>query len=367
MKPPSPHPRPLAPHVQTALRTVQPKAAPQASGPAAHVAAAIQACKLPGPAAGGRNPVPHVQAAIQAKPAPQLPPRPGERVQILPPPVAQKASAGQGAFVIQRALNTGLGEEGVQQLLEIWLLKYKKSKKTQSEIKSEILFKFKTVPEYDPTTDDPIIRRLLFEAFSEPQINQDQVEQIELIFQTSDDHLTKFEKGIIRVDSSANQVNVQLRIDGSVKAALAGKESESLSDQTIDNEMRCPRGSADPVVVNTQNDGEVPKLSNALKIISRHFSKLSGNKSCSFDVSLYGAWGACDGCKQRIERFAELWYAEAKSVMKSGKTAILTITYQYLNPPTVMTPVYGDNRYGWEEDPGKGTWNHSLKASVTGT
>jgi hypothetical protein len=279
--------------------------------------------------------------------------------------VTQKAPAGRGAFVIQRAERKGLGEESVGIWLGMWLPKYQNSKKSGSTVKSEILSKFLKVPEYDPETDEPIIKKALFDFFSESNTNQDNVEQIEVLYQTADDHLTKFEKGAIKQSSKANQVNVQLRINGNVTAASAGEESDTLSDQTIDNEMQRPRSSTAPVVLNTQSDGEVAKLSNTLKIITRALKK-TANKDCRFEVGLYGAWGACDGCKQRIERFAELWAGEARRVMKSGKTATLKITYQYLNPPTVMTPEYGDNLYGWEGDTGA-PWNHSLMASVTGT
>jgi hypothetical protein len=268
----------------------------------------------------------------------------------------------------------GIGEEGLQELLEMVLFNYQK-KEWNSDLTKKVQLKViqwaQLNESYDPGIDDPIIEKLVkAAAFGLKSKKNEVVEQEELLaeYRVTDDHLKKFEKGTIDKNTEANVVNVQFKIDQVVKSVVQGEESKSLTDEMIDSEMSCPDGSTDTVVIHTQNDGEVPMLARALKIIARYFANCSGNKNVSFTVSLYGAWGACDGCKKRIERFVELWFGEARKVMKLGKTATLKVTYQYLNVATVMHQTYGDNLYGWEEDPGKkGPWFHTLEASVTGS
>jgi hypothetical protein len=267
----------------------------------------------------------------------------------------------------------GIGEEGLQELLEVVLLNYQKVKEWDSKIKYKVQLALTQLARlnesYDPGIDDPIMEKLVKRAAYGVNSKEDEVveEGIVEVFRQSEGHLDRFDKSKVNKGTPANAVNVQLRIDTNVVSVLEGEESGSLSDQTIENEMSSPKGSTDTVVINTQNDGEVSKLANALKMVTRFFRSFSGNKNVSFAVSLYGAWGACDGCKKRIERFVELWFSEATRVMKPGKRATLKVTYQYLNAPTIMKPEYGNNLYGWDGDPGKGPWFHTLEASVTGS
>jgi len=269
----------------------------------------------------------------------------------------------------------GIGEEGLKELLDVVLLNYQKVKEWDSVLKSKVQLKVAQLAllneSYDPGVDDPIIKKLVNKAaFGINTQVEEVVEQGELLaaFRVTDEHLKKFEKGTIDKNTEPNVVNVQFKIDQVAKSVVQGDESDSLTDEKIDSEMSCPDGSTDTVVIHTQNDGEVSKLATALKIIARYFANCSGNKNVSFTVSLYGAWGACDGCKKRIERFVELWFGEAQKVMKLGKTATLRVTYQYLNAAKVIRQTYGPNLYGWEEDPGKkGPWFHTLEASVTGS
>jgi len=125
----------------------------------------------------------------------------------------------------------------------------------------------------------------------------------------------------------------------------------------------------DPNVANTTGDGEVKVLTKALNEFSEYLDKPANQKKALvFEVGLSGAWGACDGCKKRIQKFAELWMEKAGSVMKKGVTATLRITYQYLNQAQTFKRSWGEIVYGWSADgSGKGPFFHTLQATVTGT
>lgn len=179
-------------------------------------------------------------------------------------------------------------------------------------------------------------------------------------------HLTKFsvskevfgntKKG---KDPGADKVSVLGKVNGTPVA-------DDNTNTEHDEEIRSPSGEA--CVTNTTADGEVTPLVNTMRAFVAYLKKAGNQKKPqSFTVALFGFWGACDGCKQRLLRFARVWEDEAAKHMKSGVRATLTITYKYQNPAEVFERAWGNTTYGWPGDGEKGPCFHTIETDVTGT
>jgi hypothetical protein len=314
-----------------------------------------------------------------------LPPRggawrasPALQPKSVPAPAARRIAATglwarpqlRPAAVIQRA--AGLGKDALRLLLgQLYARKWPATGK-QEWLKGQLRALAGASATYDPQTDDVFIDEIVSETLGEEEPESTPTTTID---DASGDHAAKFIKtGVSKggrgtKPSAANQVNVDLMLNGVSSPSVSGSESAALSDSTIESEMKVPSGSSDARVTNTQDDGEVAKLTSALKSLARHLGKTAtAAKNQAIDVTLYGAWGACDGCKERIKRFAALWAGEAARVMASGTTSTLRISYQYLMPPTEITQSYGKNIYGWPGDETgnrDGPYFHTVKATVT--
>jgi GNAT superfamily N-acetyltransferase len=182
-------------------------------------------------------------------------------------------------------------------------------------------------------------------------------------FGTSSTHVEKFHTSTkeLTTKTGADRVFISARINDIQAPAAKAENAE------IGNAMATP-DLVDPNVTNTTEDGEVKVLTKALNEFSEYLDKPPNQKKAlRFEVGLSGAWGACDGCKKRIQKFAQVWMEKAGSVMKKGVTATLRITYQYLNQAQYFDRPWGKILYGWSEDPGKGPFFHTLEAKVTGT
>jgi hypothetical protein len=118
-------------------------------------------------------------------------------------------------------------------------------------------------------------------------------------------------------------------------------------------------------VTSTTGDGEVNPLTETLQGFLEHLAVPKNRTSRkTFELSLSGSAGACDGCKKRIARFVELWADAAESSMKRGVMATLRITYRYLNKAYVARDSLV---YGWYEDNKiGGHYYHTVDRMVTG-
>jgi hypothetical protein len=182
----------------------------------------------------------------------------------------------------------------------------------------------------------------------------------------TNNHLDKFStpKDIFGKDKSgkepgAEQVSVAARAGGSA-AEGGGTNTEH------DEEIRTP--SNDVCVINSKTDGEVAPLIAAMRAFLAFLKKPSNQKTPQhFTVALRGAWGACDGCKQRLWKFAQIWEAEARRYMKLGVRATLVITYKYTNPAETFERKWGSTTYGWAADGDKGSCFHTIEADIIGT
>lgn len=157
----------------------------------------------------------------------------------------------------------------------------------------------------------------------------------------------------------ANQVSLLAKVNGNTVGANNGNNE-------YDNEITSP--SADVCVFNTTGDGEVAPLLGAMHSFLAHLKKPSNQKAQqNFTVSIFGFWGACDGCKQRLVKFAQVWEIEARRYMKTGVIATLKITYKYQYPAEIFEREWGNIKYGWDEDGENGPCFHTIEANVTGT
>ncbi|HVF44300.1 MAG TPA: hypothetical protein VM936_14855, partial [Pyrinomonadaceae bacterium] len=159
--------------------------------------------------------------------------------------------------------------------------------------------------------------------------------------------------------TDANIVNFLVKVNNVVVPA-------SNANTAYDNQIVSPSG--DDEVTHTRNDGEVAKLVAALRSFVAYLNDPSNQTARQdFTVSIFGAWGACDGCKQRIQAFARIWEGVAKKKMNKNVTATLTITYQYLAKTTIIRQTWGETVYGWWNDGnGEGPFFHTIKTSVVG-
>jgi hypothetical protein len=181
-------------------------------------------------------------------------------------------------------------------------------------------------------------------------------------YTTSEGHLKQFDKDKqVLKSGQANQVTIMAKAgDSPVTLDYNGTD-----DNDYDQIIKSP--SNDNCVTDTVNDGEVPKLQAAMRAFIA-FLKRPGNqkKPQTFTVALKGKWGACDGCKQRIETFAHAWEREARKYMKKGVRATLKITYQYDAPVEGIQRGWGFNYYGWASDGKNAPLHHTVETYVDG-
>ena len=158
----------------------------------------------------------------------------------------------------------------------------------------------------------------------------------------------------------ANQVSLLAKVNGSPVPDDKNNSNEH------DEEIRSPSSAL--CVVNSTTDGEVKPLIEAMQNFIGHLKRAKTQRSeQSFTVALFGAWGACDGCKQRLIKFAQVWEDEAARYMKEGVTATLRITYKYQNPAEDFEMEWGITTYGWRDDGQQGPCFHTIETSIVGT
>lgn len=176
-----------------------------------------------------------------------------------------------------------------------------------------------------------------------------------------DPHLDTFhaETRDITAESSASTIRALAKISGAVVAGAPARVE-------ILTAMQRPDTSSE--VVNTTADGEVVPLANTLEAFLQ-FLAIARNQTTPkrFELAISGSWGACDGCKKRINEFVTRWAAAARSNMNRGVSATLRVTYRYLNRPKGFKREWGTTTYGWHEDNRiGGAYFHTVDHGVAG-
>jgi len=159
--------------------------------------------------------------------------------------------------------------------------------------------------------------------------------------------------------TSAKTVLVLAKVDGIEALEAPVQESGDAAS------LRVPPNGG-PFAQSSSGDGEVEPLVDALdKFYVYLEDEEHQGANRHFTVAIAGGWGACDGCKVRIERFRQLWSAKAAACMQQGTIARLTVTYRYKSKPA---RVHGGNFYGWGEDAKRDDWYwHTNNDQVNGT
>jgi hypothetical protein len=176
-----------------------------------------------------------------------------------------------------------------------------------------------------------------------------------------DPHLDTFhaETRDITAESSASTIRTLAKIGGATVAGVPARGE-------ILTAMQRPDTSSE--VVNTTTDGEVVPLANTLEAFLQ-FLAIARNQTAPkrFELAISGSWGACDGCKKRIDEFVARWAAAAQASMNAGVGATLRVTYRYLNRPKGFKRDWGTTTYGWQDDNRiGGAYFHTIDHGVVG-
>jgi hypothetical protein len=177
----------------------------------------------------------------------------------------------------------------------------------------------------------------------------------------SQEHLDTFHKKAdeITEKDAANYVLVRATVNGKEPKPDSSPDSELESAITLPSSTNAVRDSV--------ADGEVQPLIRCLKAFRSHLQKSENQSSDqNFALALAGSHGACDGCKERIDRFVQFWAQAADTVMQKGATARLRLTYRYHVPYKGFPRGWGLNYYGWSEDDYPAPFLHTIEASVRG-
>jgi len=127
--------------------------------------------------------------------------------------------------------------------------------------------------------------------------------------------------------------------DVSVKVFVNTAEKWAVPSNTYKNELATPFNAHNHEITESKNDGEVRPLSGALDMFVADFKKATAH---NHKIAIVGRYGACDGCKERIRKFKEIWRRE-----KGQLTGTLTVTYFYLEYAAEYDRT--KSRYGWRE------------------
>jgi hypothetical protein len=151
-------------------------------------------------------------------------------------------------------------------------------------------------------------------------------------------------------------------------ATINGALATGAGPFDTDAEARITTPDYDNDSIKTTGDGEVSELIRALRSFNQFVATDTGANHVSFDLSLSGAWGACDGCKKRIAAFVDVWTRQAAALLRQGRTATLRVTYRYINPPTELSRKWGSIVYGWYEDTTRSSpYFRTIAQNATGT
>lgn len=292
-KPPASPARPLAPHVARAIQA-QPDPGRQTGRPVApHVARAIQARPATSPPSGGRPLAPHVARAIQTRSTPGS-------------PVAQPASKKKKTKWIAPEPFPGLPPSQVPDL------------KQEEEDTKKYASKSKYVE-----------RRSL---------HQQQDRHVNIEPET-------LEKLLLGVEGKpANYMMGVAHIDGVPQPFAVSTTWKS------DLETPFPHDHKGEEYDVSKGDVEVGFLSGALDLFAgdlkkNMFSSTWDSEPAVHELVLADNFGACDGCKDRIKRFKQLWHELAQEFQSRAQ---LKVTYVY-HETFEQSRSGSKSLYGWHE------------------
>jgi hypothetical protein len=120
----------------------------------------------------------------------------------------------------------------------------------------------------------------------------------------------------------------------------------------------------------SEDDGEVQKLSAALVLFESDFRDFNPEtrNTVRHELALVGPYGACDGCKDRIRLFKNIWRELSREFkQRYGLYAELIVSYVYrenfsLNRTHKTSGQKEKTLYGWDE--GVAAMNHGNQSNL---